>query len=184
MSYGPGSSPAVAEGTSQLVLQYELEQFLYSEADLLDGGLFDEWLELLAPDIRYWAPVRANRLFRERDKEISPPGESAYFDENRAELAQRVERLHTRMAWAEDPPSRTRHLVTNVRVSPAGTGPEYQVASNFYVYRTRLERDIDMWVGKRADVIRRVEDGRYQIARRTIIFDVSILLAKNLSVFF
>jgi 3-phenylpropionate/cinnamic acid dioxygenase small subunit len=185
MSPDAGTSATVAEGSSQLVLQYEVEQFLYHEADLLDGGRFEQWLELMAPDVRYWAPVRANRLYRERNKETSPSGESAYFDEGRDELVQRVQRLRTRMAWAEDPPSRTRHLIANVHVSPTAIEGEYEAASNFYVYRTRLERDTDQWVGKREDVIRQVDGPqRYQIARRTIVFDVAILLAKNLSVFF
>ncbi|CAI7978354.1 Biphenyl dioxygenase subunit beta [Frankia sp. Hr75.2] len=164
---------------------YAIEQFLYAEAELLDDEDFGSWLQLIAEDMRYWAPVRMNRLYRERKKSLSPPGESAYFDETRAHLVQRVDRLKTRMAWAEDPPSRTRHLITNVRVRSTAQPDEFIVGSAFYVHRTRMERDLDSFVGKREDLLRRTDtESGYEIARRTVVFDVSTLLAKNLSIFF
>lgn len=172
-------------GVVTFELQHEVEQFLYAEADLLDDRLFDEWLALLADDIHYWMPVRANRLARELDREFSAAGEAAFFDENKAHLEQRVQRLHTGMAWAEDPPSRTRHFVTNVRISPRATDGELDVTSNFILYRTRLEREMDLFAGKRIDVLRRVDSAfGWQIAKRTILLDQSTLLAKNLSSFF
>lgn len=172
-------------GVVTFELQHEVEQFLYAEADLLDDRLFDEWFALLADDIHYWMPVRANRLARELDREFSAAGEAAFFDENKAHLEQRVQRLHTGMAWAEDPPSRTRHFVTNVRISPRATDGELDVTSNFILYRTRLEREMDLFAGKRIDVLRRVDSAfGWQIAKRTILLDQSTLLAKNLSSFF
>lgn len=165
-------------------IQYEVEQFLYGEAELLDDQRFDEWLELMADDVHYWAPTRSNRLYRERRMATSPPGESAYFDDNREQLAQRVDRLYTRMAWAEDPPSRTRHLLGNVRTRTTDRADEFRVVSNFFVYRTRMERDRDSWIGKRDDLLRRADNPYgFQVARREILFDMSILLAKNISVF-
>ncbi|WP_067670850.1 aromatic-ring-hydroxylating dioxygenase subunit beta [Nocardia miyunensis] len=163
-----------------------LSDFLFAEADLLDAWKFEDWLELLAPDIHYWAPVRENRVFRERSQEISPPGTSAYFEENYDDLAQRVERLYTHMAWAEEPPTRTRHLISNIRVSPSSTEDgAFDVQSSFYVHRTRLERDHDWMVGVRSDVIRPADTrGGFQIAKREILFDVSTFLAKNLSSFY
>lgn len=164
---------------------HALTQFLHLEADLLDEWRFEEWLELLAEDLDYWAPVRENRLFRERRFETSGRGESAYFEETRADMVQRVERLATHMAWAEDPPSRTRHLVTNVRVFETGTEGEYAVSSNFAVYRTRSERDEDFIVGQRRDLVRRVETpASFELVSREIRFDMATLLIKNLSSFF
>ena len=166
-------------------VQRDIEQFLFDEADLLDGWEFREWLELLDPEIHYWAPTRENRLYRERRKEMAPPGESAYFDEGYAELVQRVDRLYTHMAWAEEPPSRTRHLITNIRVGATENPDEYAVESSFYVYRTRGERDVDHVVGKRYDLIRRADTRYgYRIARRTVVFDMATLLVKNLSLFY
>lgn len=164
---------------------FEIEQWLYLEADLLDEWRFAEWLELLAEDLHYWAPVRENRVYRERRHETAAPGGSAYFEENRADMVQRVDRLHTHMAWAEDPPSRTRHLISNVRVFETATSGEFAVSSNFLVYRTRSERDEDMIVGQRRDVVRRTEgEAGFELVRREIRFDMATLLIKNLSSFF
>lgn len=174
---------AVVQSTAQTT--HEVEQFLYLEADLLDEWRFTDWLELLAEDLHYWAPVRENRLYRERKKETAAPGGSAYFEETRANMVQRVERLATHMAWAEDPPSRTRHMVTNVRVFDTDIPGEYAVSSNFAVYRTRSERDEDHIVGQRRDLLRRTaKDHGFELVRREIRFDMATLLIKNLSSFF
>ncbi len=165
-------------------LQFEIEQFLYLEARLLDERRFDEWLLLFADDIHYWMPTRYNRLSRELDKEISGPGEVANFDEDKRSLGQRVFRINTGMAWAEDPPSRTRHLVCNVWVRPAEGADEYDVQSAFLTYRNRGDTEVDVWAGRRDDVLRRVGPGTWQIARRKITIDQSTILSKNLSVFF
>jgi 3-phenylpropionate/cinnamic acid dioxygenase small subunit len=166
--------------------QHEIEQFLYDEVALIDGLRFDDWLALLAADARYWAPVRSNRSYRERSREISERGTSAHFDDDRDFMAKRVERLHTNMAWSEDPPSRTRHLITNIRVRPSDKPDEFKVESNFYVYRTRLERDTDHWVGTRSDILRRTTSNPYgfEIVERMLLFDMTIILTKNLSPFF
>ena len=164
-------------------LQCEIEQFLYLEAALIDDGEFHDWLALFADDIHYWMPTRYNRTRRERDREFSKPDELAFFDEDLASLKVRVKRLDTGMAWAEDPPSRTRHLVTNVRIQPRAIEGEYDVSSNFLLYRTRLETDLNIFAGRREDVLRRTADG-WRIARRKILLDQNVVLAKNLSVFF
>ncbi|HEY5847858.1 MAG TPA: 3-phenylpropionate/cinnamic acid dioxygenase subunit beta [Microlunatus sp.] len=166
-------------------LQHEIEQFLYDEADLMDTWSLDEWLSLMAPDITYWAPTQQNRTVRERGREIAAPMTAAYFDEDYALLRQRVDRMHTSQAWAEEPRSRIRHLICNVRVRPTDLPDEYEVDSSFYLFRTRMEREMDHFVGRRYDLIRRVDTPRgFQIARRKIVLDMSTLIAKNISVFF
>ena len=171
--------PAGAEVT------HEVAQFLLLEADLLDDWRFTDWLELLAEDLHYWAPTRENRVYRERRFETNAPGGSAYFEENRADMVQRVDRLETHMAWAEDPPSRTRHLVTNIRVFDTEVEGEYAASSNFLVYRTRGEREEDQIIGQRRDVVRRCPHASgFELARREIRFDMATLLIKNLSSFF
>src|SRR5882724_9707132 len=122
-----------------LELQHEIEQFLYQEAALLDDGDYHGWLAILADDIQYWMPTRYNRTRRERELDASSETELAFFDDDRASLGMRVKRLDTGMAWAEDPPSRTRHLVTNVQIRPRSAVDEYDVTSSFLLYRTRLE---------------------------------------------
>jgi 3-phenylpropionate/cinnamic acid dioxygenase small subunit len=165
-------------------VHHEVEQFYYREAKLLDDRRFAAWLALFTEDTRYWAPVRSNRMLREQDQEFTVEDDGlAYFDDNKVFLESRVLRLATGMAWAEDPPSRTRHLISNVVVQ-TGTGVgELQVDSSFIVYRNRLETEVDIFAGARDDLLRRTEAG-LQIARRTIVFDQNVLLAKNLSIFF
>lgn len=166
-------------------LQHEIEQFLYREAELLDEREFAEWLDLFADDVHYWMPTRYNRLRREQDKEYSAPNETALFDDDKDSLARRITRLETGMAWAEDPPSRTRHLFTNVRVVPTDAPDEYVVKANFLLYRTRLEHDVELFVGQREDLLRRAgTEAGWLIARRKLILDQSTLNAKNLSMFF
>src|SRR5215472_784969 len=165
-------------------LQQEIEQFLYHESRILDDRRFEEWYSLLADVLHYFMPTSYNRLRREADREFSGPDEAAFFDEDKASIAMRIRRLNTGMAWAEDPPSRTRHMVTNAVVRPRGNG-EYEVDCYFLVYRSRLEREVETFVGMRHDVLRRTagEHG-FQIARRTIILDQTVLNARNISFFF
>lgn len=165
-------------------LQQEIEQFLYHESRVLDERRFEEWYDLLTDDIHYFMPTRYNRLKREADKEFSGPNDAAFFDEDKRSIAQRIRRLNTGMAWAEDPPSRTRHMISNVVIRPRGNG-EYEVDCYFMVYRSRLEREIETFVGMRHDVLRRANNAAgFMVAGRTIILDQAVLVARNLSFFF
>jgi biphenyl 2,3-dioxygenase subunit beta len=163
-------------------LQHEIEQFLYAEAELLDESDLHAWVALFTDDVRYLMPTRTNRLRRERGQEIGKETDLAFFDDDKKSLEARVRRLDTGVAWAEDPPSRTRHLVTNVRIEPLA-GDEYAVRSYFFLYRSRLRTDENLFVGRRHDVLRRTPEG-LRIARREILLDQNVILAKNLSVFF
>jgi 3-phenylpropionate/cinnamic acid dioxygenase small subunit len=172
----------------------EVEQFLYREARLLDERRFHEWLELFTDDVRYWMGARSNRYPRS-SKAISILSPNRYveddhtredelsiFDETKETLSGRVARLETGMAWAEDPPSRTRHMITNIEVA-GDAGVELTVHSNFIVYRSRAETEQDFYVGARQDLLRRV-DGALRIARRKLTLDQNVLSAKNVSIFF
>ena len=173
----------------------EVEQFLYREVRLLDERRFHEWLGLLTDDVRYWMAGRNNR-YPKRSKaiaildpdryvedDLTQEDQLAILDENKATLDARVARLDTGMAWAEDPPSRTRHLISNIEVEPGDTAVELKVYSNFIVYRSRAETEQDFYVGARQDVLRRV-GGAWKIAGRKIILDQNVLTAKNVSIFF
>ena len=108
--------------TSKMVsaeVEREIVNFLYFEAELLDDWRFRDWLILIDEGMEYTMPTQSNALTRDRLKSISPPT-NFYFCENKAQLEQRVRRLETGMAWAEEPPSRTRHIVTNIRVAATG----------------------------------------------------------------
>ena len=164
-------------------LRHQIEDFYYIEAELLDNRKLREWSDLLTDDVRYWMPIRHNPLERPDDiaEELSRPGEGYYFDDDIKSLKIRVERTYSKIAWAEVPPSRTRHLITNVRIKK-DDGNEIEAHSNFLVYRTRMETDKDIFVGTRQDILRRA-DSSFKIARRTIILDQAVLDAKNISVF-
>ena len=173
----------------------EIEQFLYREARILDNRQLHEWLDLLTDDVRYWMPVRSNRYpvsskaisildgSRFEEPELSNEGNLAIMDEDKDSLTRRIDRLDSGMAWAEDPPSRTRHFVSNVEVEQGPTESELKVYSNFIMYRTRADTEQDFYVGSREDVLRKV-DGEWKIAYRKIILDQTVLLAKNVSNFF
>ena len=173
----------------------EVEQFLYREARLLDERRFGEWLELFTEDVRYWMVGRANRYPRSSkaiaildpqryvEDDLGNEDELAILDETKKTLVARVARLGTGMAWAEDPPSRTRHLITNIEVEEGDGESEVTAYSNFIVYRSRAETEQDFYVGARRDLLRRV-DGAWMIARRRLVLDQNVLTAKNVSVFF
>ena len=171
-------------------IHFEVEQFYYEEAELLDDGRFVDWLELLADDVDYWMPTRTNRLRRQQALSIAARGEAAFYDETKESLAWRIRRFDSGMAWAEDPPSRTRHLVTNIvahHVDPdaqAGfTTDDLEVRSAFLVYRNRLQREENIFAGRRVDILRRTDEGLL-VARRVILLDQNVLQAKNISTFF
>jgi 3-phenylpropionate/cinnamic acid dioxygenase small subunit len=115
--------------------------------------------------------------------EIEKFGESAHFEDGKVSLANRVKRFDTGMAWAEIPPSRTRHLVSNVEVEPIEGKEELLVRSVFLVYRSHLENDQEIYAGARRDTLRR-ENGGWKIARREIYLDQATVLGKNLAIFF
>jgi 3-phenylpropionate/cinnamic acid dioxygenase small subunit len=173
----------------------EIERFVYREARLLDERRFREWLELLTEDIHYWMGQRAT-LYQKISKSIKildhdrydendlpTPGGLALYDEDHDTLSRRIARLETGVAWSEDPPSRTRRIISNIEIEPGGARDETNVHANFIVYKNRGETEQDFFVGTRHDVLRRV-DGSLKIARREIVLDQTVLLAKNISIFF
>lgn len=166
----------------RMALKHEAEEFLYAEADLLDARRYADWLNLLTDDIHYWMPVRRTTTAREVHREFTRPGSVAFFDDDKRTLAMRVDRLAAARAWAEDPPSRTRRLLTNIRIMGGDAG-ELAVAANFLLYRTRLNSEEDAWVGRREDLLRRV-DGGFRLARRHIFLEQTVILSQNLSSLF
>ena len=178
----------MSDDLARLLLKEEIEQFLYREAELLDERRYEEWLALFSEDAQYFMPMRRNVPHDEPEREFTRAGVDVnWFDEGKDTLTRRVKQILTGIHWAEEPPSRICHLISNVQVMPvarSGAPPgEVTVKSRFLVYRNRVETETDFLVGKREDLLRRVNGG-WQIARRKIILDQNVLLAKNLTVFF
>ena len=163
----------------RMLLTFEVQEFLYREAALLDDRRLDEWLELLTDDIHYWMPIRRTTTAREVAGEFTKPGDMAFFDDDKDMLGMRVRRLSVGRAWAEDPPSRTRHIISNIRILEL-KGEEILVTANFQLYRTRLNSEEDSWIGRREDLLRRV-DGRLMLARRHLFLEQTVILAQNMS---
>ncbi|RPI08401.1 MAG: 3-phenylpropionate/cinnamic acid dioxygenase subunit beta, partial [Actinobacteria bacterium] len=146
---------------SEMLVHFEVERLYFLEAALLDAHKYDEWIQLFTDDVHYFMPIRRTRSKRELDQEFTQPGEMAWFDDTKMILQGRVAKIATGTAWAEDPPSRTRHLITNIRVVgnriDEDLVDELHVESNFHLYRTRLKSEEQSWIGSRQDVLRRVE---------------------------
>ena len=132
-------------------------------------------------DVEYDMPLRVTR---EKGAERSEFSEEAYnYREDRGTLEARVERFQSEFAWSEDPPSRTRHHVSNVQVTDVD-GDAIHVKNNLLLYRGQGEDTSGTVLsGERQDTLRRV-DGELQLARRDIRLDHTILPMKNISVFF
>ena len=126
-----------------IALKYELEEWLYNEAELIDERRFDEWLELFTEDLIYFMPIRRNVRFGEHAaRENTRQGEGiSWFDEDRWTLGKRVEQIQTGHHYAEEPLSRTCHLVSNVRLLNVSPNPaeatNATVSSRFLVVQNR-----------------------------------------------
>jgi 3-phenylpropionate/cinnamic acid dioxygenase small subunit len=163
-------------------LQYEVEQFLYAEAALLDARRYRDWLALCDPDIRYWMPIRRTVTQSNIDREFTKPGDMAFFDEDFELLDMRVRKLEAGSAWSEDPPSRSRHFVTNVRIAGV-EGDDITAEACFCLYRTRLNAEVDAWTGRRVDVLRRCGES-FRLARRDLFLDQTVIQSANMSTLF
>ncbi|WP_322012771.1 3-phenylpropionate/cinnamic acid dioxygenase subunit beta [Paraburkholderia sp. J12] len=161
---------------------HRIEQFLFREARLLDSERWEQWLELMTPDIHYWMPAIENRRRADRLGAYAP-GRGAYFDDNHFDLERRIARFMQPSAWAEDPPTRHVHVISNVEAQHSDTNGEFVVYSVFVNYRSRGEADNDLLLGRREDVLREVE-GKLRIARRKIVITQSLLMSKNINTFF
>jgi 3-phenylpropionate/cinnamic acid dioxygenase small subunit len=169
-------------GLAQLLLQREVEAFYTKEVELLDDRRFTEWLDLFAEDVRYFMPIARNVAFdRPQHEYTREQADANWFDEGKEDLGKRVQQIVGGDHWAEEPRSRTIHAVTNVNIAEVN-GNELTVHSRFIVSQHRQDDDINSFIGKRIDLLRR--GAGLQIAHRTIYLNQSVLLAKGLTTFF
>lgn len=157
-----------------------LLETLYDEAAALDERRFDDWVAMLEHDLVYTAPIRLTRTGPNRDRDVMRT--MYHFHEDYGSILMRTGRLQ-KSAWAEDPPSRCRRFVTNVRVGECDTAGEYEVVSYLFLERSRGDNpENERMTAERRDVWREV-DGAYKLARREIIVDQSVLGMSNFAVF-
>lgn len=162
-------------------LHHAAVEFLTEEAHVLDRRKFDRWLGMIDSDIAYTVPIRVTAVGSADHSDVS---NMEHYDENYYSLKKRVERLSTEHAWAEEPPSRTRRFVTNVRSFATGNANEVAVESYLLLYRSRGDQFAHSLIsGSRIDLIRGVDGGQPQLAQRLAFLDDSVLRIQNLAVF-
>lgn len=150
---------------AQLLLHREVEALLFDEAALLDEWRLDEWLALFTEDARYVVPST--------DTPEGDPRETlTLIDDDIARLRGRVERLNSRHAHREFPWSRTRRLISNVRITEVN-GATIHAQASFLVYRIRAGA-VDPLIGHYEHALRRV-DGRLRIVHRKAVLDLEAL---------
>jgi len=173
----------MASPSSGFELRARVEEFLFREAELLDDRHFDDWLELFAEEVSYVVPVRRNVNQRCPELAVGGADDTAHFDDDRQSLEWRVARLNSGTDWAEQPPTRTRRLIGNVRVDAQPDGA-CLVRSNFLLYANRLETQTQLFAGERHDRLIPGGPEGLRIARRLVLLDQSVILAPALSVLF
>ena len=155
-------------------------QWLVDEAWLLDAQSYSEWLDLLTDDIHYLMPVRVTTALG-AGYDTSPG--MAHFDEDKYSLSRRVARFLTEHAWTEDPPSRLRHHLSNVRTFAADDPDHLVVESATLLFRSRGDvREGSFVSAGREDLLRSTPEG-WKLARRTIMVDDSVMRMQNLAIF-
>ena len=165
---------------SRVELTVECMEFLHHEAQLLDDGDLEGWLELLAEDIDYRVPVRT--ALERCGAAESFATNAFHMVEDLATLRTRVARLASDHSWAETPPSRTRRLVGNVRAEETSRDSEVAVRSNLFLFRAFGDQDPVIISCERHDVLR-MEADAWRLARRLVLLDHTSLPMINLAVF-
>ena len=133
------SGAGIPTGAKTQALRAAVEDFLYLEADLLDSWRLDDWLELFADDAVYEVPAT--------DALDGDPAENLFIIADTMEVLRgRVKRLKNVQAYAESPKSRTRRIVSNVRILGAGGGT-VELTANFHISRVR-RGTVDTFIGR------------------------------------
>jgi len=152
----------VTEALGTTVSRAEVEDLLYHEADLLDSWRLDDWLALLTDDACYYVPPN--------DKPDADPRFALFtIADDIVRLRERIIRLKDPNCHAEFPPSRTRRLIGNVRITGVD-GDVISAAANFIVHRFRYN-DLDrVFVGQYRYRLKRI-GGKLKIAERRAVLD-------------
>ncbi len=159
-----------------------LTQQLYCEARLLDGERYADWLDLLAEDVRYQLPLTSRRFRADRSAALAV-GPGYVFDDDKARLGLRIQRLESGLVWAEDPRNSARRVVSNVEIYQAEADREAQVYSVVEIHRSRIDAQQRRLTAARTDRWR-CEGGVWRLVSRLIQFDHPVVIDSNLNVFF
>mgnify|MGYP000215222611 CR=1 FL=1 len=170
----------ISKPVDDVELFHRVRSFLTREAELIDARKFDDWKELMTEDLEYKIPVRATRGENTHEDDFL---DMHHVEDTKYRLEKRINRLNTEYSWSEQPPSRTRHLISNVQVGNREAEDEYAVKSNLLLYVSEGDDpDHKLLSGRRHDVIREV-NGSLKLARRIIHLDNTTLPLDRISVF-
>lgn len=165
-------------------LLIEVSDFLYEEAEYLCDRNYQAWLPMLSEDLSYKMFIASNVSSKALPSEyLESELGVAWFDEGKDVIGMRIQQLATGMHWAEEPPSRTSRLITNIRLSEFDAdapGQSVSVRYNFLINRVRNDDEDDYLSGKKIDRIE-FRDGRWQLKSRRIYVNQSVILMGNLS---
>lgn len=161
---------------------FRVVRWMNRESQLLDELLEREWLDsMISRDIVYQVPIRQSVSRAFGSGFIS---NSFHLNENYGSLAAKVARNETGFAWAEDPPSRARHFVSNVRVFESMKKNCINARSNLLIYRTRQEQSTpSFFSAERHDVLIN-ESGSLKLLERIVYLDATVIASHNLAIFF
>lgn len=144
-----------------------VEDFLYDEAELLDTWQLEAWLTLFETGATYHIPST--------DRPLGDPQSSLFLvADDWIRIQARVKRLLSRNAHVENPQSRTRRIVGNVRVRPGPDDGTLAVSAAFAVYRMRYELT-DVFIGRYEHVLAVGDDGRLRFRHRKAVLDLDAL---------
>lgn len=144
------------------VSRAEAEDFLYREVALLDEWKLEEWLELLTEDASYLVPPNDH-------PEGDPKSTLFILADDIVRIRERVKRLMSPECHAEYPHSRTRRLISNVRVV-AENGDLATIAANFVCHRFRRYERVREYVGGYRFVLKR-SGNSLRIKERRVVID-------------
>jgi p-cumate 2,3-dioxygenase subunit beta len=167
LTAAPGETASSAGGVpatqENLLLRLAVEHFLWEEAAHLDNWRLDAWLALFADDARYVVPATDA-------PDGDPDRDMMMIDDDLPRLRARVTRLKGRYAHSEFPYSRTRHVISNVRLTRVA-GDEVEAEAAFIVYRMRMG-GVATYVGLYRYVLARQHGGGFKIQLRRAQLDL------------
>jgi 3-phenylpropionate/cinnamic acid dioxygenase small subunit len=136
----------------------EAEEFLYREARFADEHRYDDWEALWTDEALYWVPANGD--------ETDPTRQMSIIFDNRARIATRIKQFQTGKRHSQTPPSRVRHMVSNVELL-GSEGEQALVGSNFLAVESR-ERGVQLWAGRTEHRLR-VVDGELKMASKKVV---------------
>lgn len=157
-----------------------VHRFYLHESVLLTQRRYEEWGALLTDEVSYKVPIRLNRAMGSGPEHST---EGFLFDETRRTIEMRIKRFAGSSAWAENPASRMRYFVANIRAERADEPGHLSVVSDLLFTRLHgTNTAYEMLTGERHDLLRETDDG-LRLARRTVLLDNSTLPTHNLAFF-